>query len=536
MRLGGGTLGGGIPARYSIPALVGTVGLMLGGAGESSDVAYHVDFGRDESLLTVPHSLILAAITLITLSGVLALLLPGPVSERAVKVGRRRLPAGGLIVVACATVALAAFPLDGTWHALFGEDLTLWSPTHLLLIGGPTLSILGLVLLVREGAQLGGGGGRTARWAQVVLLGFLLGALTDLQGEFGFGVPQFRLLYHPITVAVTAGFALVLARVVLGRYGALKTLAVYYVVGALPLAAGLLEADRTVNRMPLYLAAAVAVEVVAAHARRPLVLGALAGLAAGTIGVAAEWAWSQVWMPYPWSEGLLPEAALLTATAGTAAGVLAARVGVALTGSDLAAGERRLPAAPAVAAALALIAVLAVPLPRSGISANATIEPVASTGDSTRLRVTLDPPGAARGADWFRVMAIHGGSTEQVDLRAVGGGTYVTERAVPVGGERDVVLRLARGESMASVMVYSAGDEDHEEAVGLGRRTAPFEPENALPPVSGWRADLQRAGYGVVAAVAAFWLFWIWRALARLEGRPLLPARLRRRQTSATAA
>jgi hypothetical protein len=47
--------------------------------------------------------------------------------------------------------------------------------------------------------------------------------------------------------------------------------------------------------------------------------------------------------------------------------------------------------------------------------------------------------------------------------------------------------------------------------------------------VGGWREDLQRVGYGVVAAVAAFWLFWIWRALARLEGRPLIPPRVRRR-------
>ncbi|MDQ3306118.1 MAG: hypothetical protein M3535_09110 [Actinomycetota bacterium] len=30
---------------------------------------------------------------------------------------------------------LAAFPLDELWHRAFGIDVTLWSPTHLMLVG-----------------------------------------------------------------------------------------------------------------------------------------------------------------------------------------------------------------------------------------------------------------------------------------------------------------------------------------------------------------------------------------------------------------
>ena len=32
--------------------------------------------------------------------------------------------------------ALVGFPLDDGWHRLFGQDVTLWGPTHLMLIGG----------------------------------------------------------------------------------------------------------------------------------------------------------------------------------------------------------------------------------------------------------------------------------------------------------------------------------------------------------------------------------------------------------------
>lgn len=522
----------GLPAKYGVPVVVGMLGLALGGVGESSDIAYHVDFGRDDSLFTVPHVLILVAIASITLAGVLALAIPGPSGRGALRVRGRALPAGGLVVVLCSAVALAAFPLDGTWHELFGEDLTLWSPTHLLLIGGPTLAILGLLLLVREGATLGHPSA-VSRAAQVVLVGFLLGALTDLQAEFGFGVPQFRLLFHPVVVALTGALVLVFARLLLGRGGAVKALVVYWVVGGLALAVGLLEPDRTLARLPLYLVAALVVELVAARRwRSKLTAGAAAGLGVGTVGLAAEWTWSEVWMPIPWPQTLLPEAAVLAAAAGLAAGVIGARMAIAYRAAEDEARSTP-PAAPrwpVVAAATTLIAVLAVPLSRSGIDAGATIVPYDTRPGSTRLRVALDPPDAARGADWFRVLAIHGGSTSQVELRSTGGGRFITRGRVPVGGERDAVLRLARGTTMASVTVYSRGDETHEQPTALARRTSRFEPEHALPPVGGWRADLQKLGYVLLGAIAAAWLLLLCRALLRIEGAP--PARLLRGRPS----
>ena len=59
-------------------------------------------------------------------------------------------PAGGLMIAACGAFALTGFPLDDLWHRLFGQDVTLWGPTHLMLIGGGSLATLGAMALITE--------------------------------------------------------------------------------------------------------------------------------------------------------------------------------------------------------------------------------------------------------------------------------------------------------------------------------------------------------------------------------------------------
>ena len=43
--------------------------------------------------------------------------------------------------------ALASAPFDEAWHGLFGLDVSIWSPPHLLLLFGSAASMLGLALL-----------------------------------------------------------------------------------------------------------------------------------------------------------------------------------------------------------------------------------------------------------------------------------------------------------------------------------------------------------------------------------------------------
>ena len=49
-------------------------------------------------------------------------------------------PVGGLLLFGCGAFALAGFPLDDLWHRMFGQDVTLWGPTHLVMINGAILA------------------------------------------------------------------------------------------------------------------------------------------------------------------------------------------------------------------------------------------------------------------------------------------------------------------------------------------------------------------------------------------------------------
>ena len=121
-----------------------------------------------------------------------------------------RVSIGGALLTLCGLVALAGFPLDDVWHTLFGQDVTLWGPTHIQMIGGASLATIAAWILREEGARrapelhrnaLDRPGLRrtSARFADYAVGGSVLIGLSTLQGEFDFGVPQFRAVYHPIS-------------------------------------------------------------------------------------------------------------------------------------------------------------------------------------------------------------------------------------------------------------------------------------------------------------------------------------------------
>ena len=230
-------------------------------------------------------------------------------------------PLGGVLMTACAGFALTGFPLDDVWHRLFGQDVTLWGPTHLMLIGGAAMSTLATAMLVAEGLRAASGGRGVRRGAmkrflrlrQALLAGALLVGLSTVQAEFDFSVPQFRLLYHPVLLMLAPSIALVAARIWIGRGGALMALGGYLAVrvmlsrGRRARCSARRRCTSRSTRSRPWPAEAVALIV---STRRPVVYGAAAGAAIGTFGLAAEWGWSHVWMTMPWPASLLPEAVI----------------------------------------------------------------------------------------------------------------------------------------------------------------------------------------------------------------------------------
>src|ERR687896_1832778 len=333
----------GLPAWAAIPAAVSGVALVVALLGMYWDIALHIGDGRDAGPLANPaHYLILAGLFGVFAAGVLAIAMPRDTTPGPAAVTLApgwSAPVGGVLMASCGAFALAGFPLDDMWHRLFGQDVTLWGPTHLMLIGGASLATLGGMVLMGEAiTTMGRDPDRESAtpWVyhvrRALLVGGFLVALSTFQAEFDFGVPQFRAIYHPVLVMLAAGIGLVATRLYLGRGGALLAVAGYVAIrGFLAILVGGVW-DQTTPHFPLYLVEALLVEAVFARARgrSPVATGALAGVLIGTVGLAAEWGWSHVWLPMPWPDTLLPEAVIAGLITAVAAGAVGGFVGGAL--------------------------------------------------------------------------------------------------------------------------------------------------------------------------------------------------------------
>src|SRR5262245_16713394 len=208
----------------ALPSLIAAGSLLVALLGMYWDISLHIDQGRDPGPLANPaHYLILAGLFGIFAAGFLAIVLPeGKPSARAIHItGDWYAPLGGIAMLAAAAFALVGFPLDDLWHRIFGQDVTLWGPTHLMLIGGAGLTLIGTTSLSVEGHQpatekrdgfVAGTVDVVARYRRVFAMGGLLIGLSTFQGEFDFGVPQFQLVLEPIMLAFAAGVVLVAAR------------------------------------------------------------------------------------------------------------------------------------------------------------------------------------------------------------------------------------------------------------------------------------------------------------------------------------
>jgi hypothetical protein len=441
------------------------------------DISLHIDQGRDPGPLANPaHYFILAGLFGIFVAGFLAIVLPEP-GEKPTRSSVRiapdwYAPVGGVVLMACASFALLGFPLDDVWHRLFGQDVTLWGPTHMMMIGGAGLSLLGHATLLAEAGRSAREQERRVRgpWSFVLrtryagIFGGLLIGLSTFQGEFDFGVPQFQLIFHPILIAFAAGVALVGARIYTGRGGALVAVGYFFAIrGAVTLLVGPVAGEATPH-FPLWIAEAACVELVALwlDTKRPYRFGAVSGLLIGTVGLAAEWGWSHVWMPIPWPSSMLGEAIVITPLVAIGGGLVGAFVGTAL-----AAPLRKLPSpAPAIAPAVAGLSILAVAVGfglhkdkpkgiRAAVTVDQTSPPPKRDGN---LRVRFRPADAPRDAKWLTATAWQGGGLVVKRLERSGPDTWSTPSPVPLHGDWKALIRLHKGSSIEGVPVYLPSD------------------------------------------------------------------------------
>jgi hypothetical protein len=527
----------GLPPWAAVPSQLVAASLVIALVGMYWDISLHIDDGRDAGPLANPaHYFILAGLFGTFAAGFLAVVLPeGRPSRVSVRISRDWFaPLGGLVLLATSSFALLGFPLDDFWHRLFGQDVTLWGPTHLMLIGGAGLSLIGHAILLVEGGQEKPSGalsrgvlGLLIRSRLAAVCGGLLIGLSTFQAEFDFGVPQFRMVFQPALIAAAAGIALVAARIYAGRGGALIATVYFLAIrGFVTLIVGPV-AGETVPHFPLYAVEALIVELVALRVstERPYRFGALAGLGIGTLGFAAEWGWSHIWMPLPWPQPLLAEALPLVPIVGIAAGVLGGFVGTAL-GAPRRRGEFNVPSlVPAAVSVAVIAAVIGYGLqvqPERGVSAQISASEVrGAPHKEVALTIRVSPSDATKDANWVQGIAWQGGGFVQDRLTRVGEGMYRTTKPLPAYGDWKTIVRLHRDDSLLSAPVYMPRDPGIP-AEGIPLRanvTRTFIEDHELlqrerkDDVPGW---LPKAGYSVVGLIVLAFLGVLGWALARL--------------------
>jgi hypothetical protein len=504
-RLGRAT---GVLAWVALPTVLTTVSLLVALLGMLWDIALHIGVGRDEGPLANPaHFLILFGLFGVFAGGVLACAMPldekpGPSAVRFLR--GWDVPVGGIILTAAGFYALLGFPLDDVWHRLFGQDVTLWGPTHLMLIGGAGLSIVGLLVLEQEGH----GGlstddgdrkvGQTARFLrQAAAMGGLLLGLSVFQGEYDFDIPQFRLVLEPLMIAGAAGLALVAARLFMGRGGALAAAVFFLVVrGGIALVVGPAFGE-ILPTFPLYLGSAVVVELLALSVplvRRPLVFGAVAGTAIGTIGHATEWGWTQFTQTLSWNGDILVEGTLMAIVGGVVGGLL---------GALLASGLRRRLPRPAVARTVLVgsLVVLAAAVTNGllatvpdDLDATFAIEDVQDDPRTADISVQLDPADFVDDPAWVQITSWQGDGLVVDALERTGEGAYRTTEPIPVDGTWKALLRVHDGRVLTAIPIYLPADE------ALGEEEIAAEDgmtRSAIPEVEILQRELKESGGGL---------------------------------------
>jgi hypothetical protein len=536
----------GLPSWAALPLALLTGSLLLAVFGLYWDIAVHIANGRDEGPLgSAAHYPIMFGLYGCLSAGIFALTMPKPgtrPSPWAVRIAEGwYAPVGGILIVTSTAFGLVGFPLDDFWHRLFGQDVTLWGPTHLLMLTGAGLCLVGAAVLLTEGrwaANRVNNGERNASNTPLIVKaraaaagGGLLIALSIYQGEFDFGVAQFQMLLDPVMQMVAAGVALTFARITAGKGGAILAALFFIAVrGGLTLIVNV-GLDLPVAHFPLYLAAAVAVELVGFAmadkiASRPIQFGLASGVAVGTLGLAGAWAWTQVWMPYPWTEALLPEGVIFGLVAAICGGAIGAWVGNALMLRQRPTGPTRF--APLVGF-FVIIAMVAYGLQQytpTGLTATLTNIPAATDkpGKWVNTTIKLNTTRFDTDKKWAVSIAWQDGGFHVKELEQTGPGTFQTTQTMPASGNWKSMVRFHSGTTMMGVPIYAPNDPaiPAAEVPALPTVTRPLQADRVVLQReykfdSGW---LQWLGYIAVFAIAMFLLGMLGWGIQRVS-RPL---------------
>ena len=152
--------------------------------GTSWDIQWHSYIGRDRTLIP-PHIMMLSGILIAGVAALSCVLTETLWARRDARIansstqfaGAFRGSLGAYIAGYGALSAAIGFPLDAYWHSLYGIDVQIWAPFHVMIIASMAAVALGASYTLTSAAHLSAReSARTAqRWSNIgVLISFAI--------------------------------------------------------------------------------------------------------------------------------------------------------------------------------------------------------------------------------------------------------------------------------------------------------------------------------------------------------------------------
>jgi hypothetical protein len=216
----------------------------------SWDVQWHTAVGRDRTL-TPPHLFILGSIAVIGLTALATVFLETLWARRRPSItpdgadftfaGIFSSSRGTYLIGYGALTSAIAFPLDQYWHTLYGIDVSIWAPFHIMLLSAFCVCCLGVADLLASAAHLAAQYG-AKRAARVAYVGAIV-AFATLMGMLSFliapsvddlvSLGTLNISIYPLLFGLMGTFVLITAMHTVPGYGIATVVAVVYLLFAL---------------------------------------------------------------------------------------------------------------------------------------------------------------------------------------------------------------------------------------------------------------------------------------------------------------
>ena len=133
--------------------------------------------------------MMLGGVALSGISGFLSVLIESWWSRRTTSIAQYSVrfaqifsaPLGAYVVGFTALTAAVSFPLDAYWHALYGIDVSIWAPFHIMFVASMGLVALGAAYMLSSAAHLAARPGTAGKGTRrAATLGVVLALATVL--------------------------------------------------------------------------------------------------------------------------------------------------------------------------------------------------------------------------------------------------------------------------------------------------------------------------------------------------------------------